>query len=108
MIGSNEVGKAIVIGWNSFYYSWSPQVAQFIDTYGTTKPIFRVLLLPLVGTVHLTAVIYDTISIVNTSLASIVAFLIAALSSISIYIVCPLITIRLIYRKAVLFCEIST
>lgn len=100
MIGSNDVGKSIVIGWNSFYYSWSPQVAQFIDTYGTTKPIFRVLLLPLVGTVHLTAVIYDTISIVNTSLASIVAFLIAALSSISIYVVCPLLTIRLIYRKA--------
>jgi hypothetical protein len=100
MVGSNDAGRQLVSGWNTFYYSWSPPIARFIDTYGTAKPIFRVLLLPLVGTVHLTAIIYGTISLVNTSLASIVAFLIAALSSISIYVVCPLITIRLIYRKA--------
>jgi hypothetical protein len=100
MIGSNEVGKAIVIGWNSFYYSWSPQVAQFIDTHDFVKPVFEVLLLPLVGTVHLTAIIYGAISLVNTPLASTVAFLIAALSTISIYVICPATTIRLIYRKA--------
>jgi hypothetical protein len=99
MIGSNEVGRSIVNGWNTFYYSWSTPLAQLITTHGTLQPVFRVLLLPLVGTIHATASIYNLTALVNLTLASIIAFLFAAVTSTIAYILAPLFTIRAMYRK---------
>jgi len=99
MIGSNEVGRSIVNGWNTFYYSWSTPLAQLITTHSTLQPVFRVLLLPLVGTIHATADIYNLTAPVNLTFASIIAFLFAAIASTAIYIVAPLLTIQTVYRK---------
>jgi hypothetical protein len=99
LIGSNEVGRSIVNGWNTFYYSWSTPLAQLITTHSTLQPVFRVLLLPLVGTIHATASIYNLTSLVNLTFASMIAFLFAAIASTAIYIVAPLFTIKTMYRK---------
>jgi hypothetical protein len=99
MIGSNEVGRSVVNGWNAFYYSWSTPLAQLITTHSTLQPVSRVLLLPLVGTIHATADIYDLAAPVNLTFASIIAFLFAAIASTTIYIVAPLFTIQTMYRK---------
>jgi len=99
MIGSNEVGRSIVNGWNTFYYSWSTPLAQLITTHSTLQPVFRVLLLPLVGTIHATASIYNLTALVNLTFASIIAFLFAAIASTIAYILAPLFTIRAMYRK---------
>jgi hypothetical protein len=99
MIGSNEVGRSIVNGWNTFYYSWSTPLAQLITTHSTLQPVFRVLLLPLVGTIHATASIYNLTALVNLTLASIIAFLFAAIASTIAYILAPLFTIRAMCRK---------
>ena len=99
MIGSNSIGRTLVDGWNSFYYSWSPHVAQFIDSNNVVKPVFRVLLLPLAGTIHLTASIYSILESVNVAFASVIAFLVAAFSSIGVYIMVPLFAFKAICRR---------
>jgi len=99
MIGSNSIGRTLVGGWNSFYYSWSPHVARFIDSNNVVKPVFRVLLLPLAGTIHLTASIYSILASVNMAFASVIAFLFAAISSIAVYIMAPLLAFKAISRR---------
>ena len=99
VIGSNEVGRLLVGEWNVFYYSWSPPLAQFITSHDLARPIFRVLLLPLIVTVHVTALIYTSCMPVNAEFASLVAFLFAAVSSSTVYVVMPLMTLRMIHRK---------
>ena len=99
MIGSNEVGRLLVNGWNSFYYSWSPPIAEFIGRSGTSQTVFRILLMPLVAIIHSTACIYALIVSVSASLASALSFLFAAVSSITVYAAAPVILIRFIHRK---------
>ena len=99
MIGSNKIGRAIIDGWNAFYYSWSPPIAKWISGSQILQAIFRVLLLPLVFVVGLTALVYTTISPINSSAASLVAFLFAAASAIATYVAAPLLTALAIYQK---------
>jgi hypothetical protein len=99
MIGSNTVGRTLVDGWNTFYYSWSPPVAQFITDHNLSKPIFRILLLPLVGIIYLAAHTYALSTIINMTFASIVGFLFAATMSIMIYLVTPLKILLTVYKK---------
>ena len=99
MIGSNSIGRTLVSGWNSFYYSWSPPLAQFIDTYDVVRPAFQVMLMPLIGTIHVTAYVYSILASVNLSVASVIAFLFASVLSTSIYIMIPILTLWTLYRK---------
>ena len=99
LIGSNQVGRQIVSGLNAFYYSWSPPIANFIDTHREIKPIFQILLLPFLGITHMTETIYIAVAAINTSLASIAATLFAAASTATIYALTPVIAFRSIYRK---------
>ena len=99
MIGSNTVGRTLVDGWNTFYYSWSPPVAQFITDHNFSKPIFRILLLPLVGTIYLAAHIYSLSTIIDMTFASIAGFLFAATISIMVYLATPLKIVLTFYKK---------
>jgi hypothetical protein len=99
MIASNEVGRTIVNGWNTFYYSWSTPLALWIASSDALQSTFRVLLLPLVAIVHLTAFIYAAIATINLALASVIAFSTAAILSVASYIIAPVLTLRTIYRK---------
>lgn len=98
MIGSSEVGRLLVSGWNAFYYSWSPPIAQFIESHDAVKPIFRVLLLPLVGIIHATALIYPVFASVNSAFGSVVAFLFASVISTVSYVMMPIFAARKILR----------
>ena len=99
MIGSSQIGRTLVNGWNKFYYSWSPSIANFIAAHGPSQPVFRAFLLPLVGTIHLTASVYTVSASINAPFASVVAFLFAAISSITIYVLLPLFAFRSIYGR---------
>lgn len=101
MIGSSQIGKFMVTGWNGFYYSWSPPLAKLISAHALLKPIFRILLLPLVSTVHMTAIIYAASAYINPGLASITAFLFAALLSTIIYIAIPITALFYLFRKKI-------
>ena len=99
MIGSNELGRTLVNVWSLFYYSWSTPIARLIAGHDLLRPTFRILLLPIIGTVHITAYTYSTFSVINSALASVIAFLFAALLSTAIYVLVPLLTIRTMYSK---------
>jgi hypothetical protein len=99
MIGSNEVGRMLVEGWNTFYYSWSPPVAECVASSESLQAIFRVSLLLFVAVVHSTACVYTAIASLNPSLASIIAFLFAGTTSTVIYAVMPLLLLQFIVKK---------
>ncbi len=99
MIGSNRIGRILVNGWNSFYYSWSPTVAGWIASSNSLQATFRILLLPLVGTIHATAFIYNAVASINPTSASVIAFLFAAFSSTTLYILSPLFALTVVAKR---------
>lgn len=98
MIGSNNMGKVLVYGWNRFYYSWSPPVANAISGSGFLRAMFSIALLPLVGTVHIVAYQYGLLAPISPTVASVTGFLTAAVLSIAIYIVLPVWGLMILYK----------
>jgi len=90
LVGSNNVGQAVVKGWNAFYYSWSPPVAYVIASSSQLRAVATVLLTPLLGIVHVVELQYNLLATANSALASILSFVTAAIFSIGIYIVVPI------------------
>lgn len=93
LIGSTPTGRGLVDGFNAFYYSWSPSLAERIAGNGLLRAIFRVLLLPLVGIVHITALTFMGMASMteNADVASVVAFVAAAAMTLTIYVVLPVV-----------------
>jgi hypothetical protein len=104
MIGSTDTGNILVSGWNNFYYSWSPYVANMISHSETLQSTFRILLLPLVAIIHSTAYVYSGIAPLSLTSASIIAFIFAAVSSTVIYFVIPVIALLIFSRKLIRSC----
>jgi hypothetical protein len=105
MIGSTPAGRILVDFFNAFYYSWSPSLAGIIFASEFLRAGFRVLLLPLLAIVHVTALIFSAAEIVTGSpdVASIVAFLSAACMTLATYVSLPVLSatqlIKTIRRK---------
>ena len=99
MISSNDVGMVLVSGWNIFYYSWSPPIANIISNSEGLQATFRILLYPLIGLIHFTAFIYNTIAPLSIVSASIFAFIFAAVTSLTVYFVVPLIISSILLKK---------
>jgi hypothetical protein len=100
LVGSTKVGKVLVDRWNSFYYLWSPSLARVLSNSESLQAIFRILLLPLIGVIHFTALTYNTLIQVNMDLASFVAFTAASILSISTYIITPTLAIATLLKRA--------
>ena len=103
LIGSNQVGKMLVAGWNTFYYSWSPPIAESISKYEPLRSTVEILLTPLFGIVHSTAYTYNTIAPFNSGLASTIGFLSAAIMSIAVYVAIPILGLGVLTRKINLY-----
>ena len=99
MIGSNEFGENIVLGWNAFYYSWSPQLARWIDDSMYVKLMFRVILMPLIAIIHSTSIIYVVIASFNNVLASVFSFVFASVLASIVYIALPITIVLAIVRR---------
>ena len=99
MVGSNTVGKSIVKGWNSFYYSWSPPIAAAIAESNVLRSVFSIALMPLLGTMHVVAYQYNLLAPINPTFASVTSFITAALLSIAIYIALPIFLLMLLYKR---------
>ena len=101
LIGSTSAGRTLVDVFNTFYYSWSPTVARAIAPSSVLRAIFRVLLLPLLWTVHATEISFTAVLGLtgNADLASVAAFFLAACISLASYVVVPtLAAIKLVVR----------
>ncbi len=93
LIGSTPTGRVLVEAFNGFYYSWSPWLAEAISASVLLRAVFRVLLLPLIGIVHATALIFAAIGTMTGSadVASVIAFLAAASMTIVVYVALPVL-----------------
>jgi hypothetical protein len=89
LIGSTSTGQMLVNGWNTFYYLWSPALANEISHYELLRSVFSVLLLPILGIIHVTAVLFLAMTPLGREAASVVAFLCAATLSIGTYFGVP-------------------
>ena len=96
LIGSTPTGKILRDAFNAFYYSWSPPLAQAIAGNAGLQAIFRVLLLPLVGIIHVTAFVFTGLG--SGDFASIVAFTVAAALSVTTYIAAPTLTVWEVHK----------
>ncbi|MBS7623282.1 hypothetical protein KEJ39_06375 [Candidatus Bathyarchaeota archaeon] len=99
MLGSNEVGRMLVDAWNTFYYSWSPPIAECLANSETLRAVFRASLMPLSAIVHSSALIYTEVASIDPSIASIVAFIFAAVTSTMTYAVIPPVLLQSILKK---------
>jgi hypothetical protein len=95
MIGSTPIGRGLVDAFNAFYYSWSPPLAGAISQSGSLQALFRILILPVVAIVHLTALIFTTVMNVAASrdLASTIAFISAAFLTLATYVALPTLAV---------------
>lgn len=93
LIGSTPIGHQLVNAWNTFYYAWSPPLAQAISQSETAKALFRTLLTPLFYAMHPIAIQYQCLAWISPELAAINAFITAATIATTIYITLPAITI---------------
>jgi hypothetical protein len=84
MIGSTPTGRILRDGFNLWYYSWSPIVAAWISTSETLRAIFRVLLVPVVASVHVAGYAFEWLG--GGDLAAIAAFSAAAVLTIGAYV----------------------
>lgn len=98
LIGSTDVGRVLVGAWNTFYYLWSPFVAGLVAKSNVLQSAFRVLLAPLLGVVNIAEQEYRCLAWLNPNMASITAFMTAALLAIAIYIVLPTLIVRIMIR----------
>ena len=101
LIGSSHAGRILVAAFNGFYYSWSPLLGREIASSQVLRAVFRVLLLPLVWIVHAAALVFTTFAGTtgNSNLASVLAFLLAALVAMSVYIVLPALAVTKLERR---------
>jgi hypothetical protein len=99
MIGSNELGRILVTGWNTFYYSWSPTLASIISNSETLQTLTRILLVPLVVIINFTAFVFSGIALISLPLASTVAFYVGISLGLLVYFIMPAILLFIISRK---------
>lgn len=99
MIGSNELGRILVTGWNIFYYSWSPSLASIISKSETLQILTRILLIPLIVIINFTAFVFSGIALISLPLASTVAFYVGISMGLLTYFIMPTILLFMISRK---------
>ena len=99
MIGSTPTGRTLINTWNAFYYLWSPWLASMISQNEPLKSAFRVLLLPLLAIVHLTAISFVALTPLGTETASVFAFSCGAALSIAVYVGGPMYVIMRLRRS---------
>ncbi|WP_455369795.1 CFI-box-CTERM domain-containing protein [[Eubacterium] cellulosolvens] len=99
MIGSNELGRILVSGWNTFYYSWSPTLASIISNSETLQTLTRILFVPLIVIINFTALVFSSIEFINLPLASAVAFYVGVSLGLFVYFIIPTIILLMSFRK---------
>jgi len=101
MIGSSTTGRTLVAAFNAFYYSWSPAVATIISESELLRAAFRVILLPVIGIVHITGLVFMAMTNMagSSDLASTAAFLVAATMTIAVYVALPVLVALELERR---------
>jgi len=92
IIGSTPIGKILRDAFNTFYYSWSPPIAEYISDKPALQALFRILLIPISIAVRIADTTFHAAGAGNTG--SILGFTLAAIFTITTYIVLPALVIE--------------
>jgi len=76
-VKSTFAGDQFMVAFNAWYYSFSPQIAQFIASNSFARAVMKVLLYPLIGILHLAAMTYNAFSF-SHEMAVVMAGLVAS------------------------------
>jgi hypothetical protein len=90
-------GSQFMNVFNSFYYSWSPNVADTIRTYDRVATVMKPSLYPLIGILQVSEEIYSVLSF-NPELAVVTTGFVASILISGIYLL-PLILLISYFRK---------
>jgi len=96
-ISRTSAGRSFMIGFNAFYYSFSPQVASLIATSPSLRQVMKVVLYPLIGILAISKDIFSPLSF-NPELAVTISGIFAALGIGIVYFGPLLIGIRRLRR----------
>jgi len=80
-----SAGRSFMQAFNSFYYSFSPQVASFISAHGIVRSSMKVILYPLVGILYFSSKIFQLLSF-NAEASITISGIIAALGIGAVYL----------------------
>ena len=86
-------GSSFMVFFNSWYYSWSPYVADFIRQNQQIKPLIKALMYPLLGILHSAVLVYSAFNF-NSEVGIILAGLVAG-SLIGLVYIAPILMIVL-------------
>jgi len=94
---STFAGSEFMKAFNAWYYSFSPYIADFISKQPLLKEAMKILLYPLIGILHISALTYSALSF-NPELAIVATGLVAS-SFIGVIYFAPLSLITLLCMK---------
>jgi len=94
---STFAGSEFMKAFNAWYYSFSPYIADFISKQPLLKEAMKILLYPLIGILHISALTYSALSF-NPELAIVATGLVAS-GLIGIIYFAPLSLITLLCMK---------
>jgi hypothetical protein len=97
VIGSTSIGKILRDAFNTFYYSWSPPIAAYISGKPALQALFRILLIPISIAVRIADIMFHVTG--EGNVGSIVGFVLAAVFTITTYIVLPPLAIARIWKR---------
>jgi len=88
-IQSTTFGQAFLAAFNSWYYSWAPQVARMISTSDWLKATVRAFIFPLVGALVVSHVVFQGSLVLGPEVAVVVAGVTASALTGAIYLTIP-------------------
>jgi peptide/nickel transport system substrate-binding protein len=84
-ISQSYTGSRFMPGFNTWYYSFSPQVSSYINDHPFTKPAMQVILTPLLGIVRVSQIGYSLLAF-NPELATFAALIIGSTMYAGFYV----------------------
>jgi hypothetical protein len=101
LVLSTLAGSAFMNVFNSWYYSFSPQVANFIVLHDSMRNPLRFVLYPLLGILELSSATYSTLSFAPEFAITVAGILASALIGLVYLTPISLLLARLPWRKRV-------
>src|SRR5208282_1116374 len=67
------LGSQFMLAFNAWYYSWAPSIAKMESTNSGLRAFMRALILPLIGSLFVSQILFRLIAPINSELAILVA-----------------------------------
>lgn len=98
-IMKTRVGAAFMLLFNTWYYSFSPQLAHYVGSHPVDRMAFRVMLIPLIAALNIAYEAYRFVSPVNGEAGAVVAGMVSASLLGLVYVAPVLYVMKVLFRR---------